>query len=659
MLKLRKFIAAVSAMTVMCSAIPTVGVYAADVSTSVYDALADGAKSVTAVLSYVVDNDTIASQAAELADEYGSSLDIESEKERVNEQCRYFEQTYAKLCKEALAENAEKVLAELGVEKDSAVIDENLAKITCTLTPEQVEKAHDSQLILSVYTLGEWSDDNAADPFAPPVTTYAPDFTRSTVTTATETVHENDGYPKNIERHINVEFRDDATHELIPDTSVNYWIDYSSHNKGGKVEQPTAVSADNGIYSFDITADIYAPKPDVIRNSSGWLCVEIMDIPENYRDYFTFYNETPKYEIEVWEDMPDDKLYTFYLINNEEWEKLKVIRYGEDIQNINEYTPVTTVLPSESESTTTTTVVPLSDLLVIRDSLKAFIQENNLPAKVVSNATYPGYAPVVIEYNADTGVNVGAILNNYIAESGLDRHCIGFVPIVDGVAMTTVNPDSETAATTTTTATSDPYEATTMPEFTTTDPAEAAYPYNSYVTVYVSIANNEIFKEISGVEFELYMHYYDDPADVVTSLGTYTTGDMGFEDDILIQAEKPCEIGFKIISTPEQYSKGYKSIVYPCDLFKRNPISNKLIIGAFFWAESTVSGDANGDYQVSVSDVVAILQYSANKQKYPIEEQYLANADCYDPGSGVNADDAFAAQQYDAKVISSLPMYRS
>lgn len=450
-------------------------------------------------------------------------------------------------------------------------------------------------------------------------------------------------YPKTIQRHVNVEFRDEKTHELLSDTSINYWLDYSSHNKGGKVEQPTALSDDNGLYSFDINADIYAPKPDVIRNTSSWLCVEIVDIPENYRDYFTFYNETPKYEIEVWEDMPDDNLYTFYLINDEEWEKLKVIRYGEDIQNINEYTPVTTVLPSESESTTTTTVVPLSNLLVIRDSLKAFILENNLPAKVVSNATYPGYAPVVIEYNTDTGVNVGAILNNYIAENSLDRRCIGFVPIVDGVAMTTVNPDSETAATTTTTAASDPYQATTMPEFTTTDPAEAAYPYNSYVTVYVSIADNEIFKEISGAEFELYMHYYDDPADVVTSLGTYTTGDKGFEDDILIQAEKPCEIGFNIISTPEQYSKGYKSIVYPCDLFKRNPISNKLIIGAFFWAESTVSGDANGDYQVSVSDVVAILQYTANKQKYPLDMQAQFNCDMNEDNA-VDAKDAYEIQ---------------
>lgn len=354
-------------------------------------------------------------------------------------------------------------------------------------------------------------------------------------------------YPKTIQRHVNVEFRDEKTHELISDTSINYWLDYSSHNKGGKVEQPTAVSANNGLYSFDINADIYAPKPDVIRNTSSWLCVEIMDIPENYRDYFTFYNETPKYEIEVWEDMPDDKLYTFYLINDEEWEKLKVIRYGEDIQNINEYTPVTTTAPAE------------------------------------------------------------------------------------------------TAATTTTTATPDPYEATTMPEFTTTDPAEAAYPYNSYVTVYVSIADNEIFKEISGAEFELYMHYYDDPADVVTSLGTYTTGDKGFEDDILIQAEKPCEIGFNIISTPEQYSKGYKSIVYPCDLFKRNPISNKLIIGAFFWAESTVSGDANGDYQVSVSDVVAVLQYTANKQKYPLDMQAQFNCDMNEDNA-VDAKDAYEIQ---------------
>ena len=71
--------------------------------------------------------------------------------------------------------------------------------------------------------------------------------------------------------------------------------------------------------------------------------------------------------------------------------------------------------------------------------------------------------------------------------------------------------------------------------------------------------------------------------------------------------------------------------------------------------DSHISGDANSDFKVSISDAVKILQNLANKEKYSLTEQETTNADCYDPGSGVTGMDAQAVQKLDAGIIDKLP----
>ena len=71
--------------------------------------------------------------------------------------------------------------------------------------------------------------------------------------------------------------------------------------------------------------------------------------------------------------------------------------------------------------------------------------------------------------------------------------------------------------------------------------------------------------------------------------------------------------------------------------------------------ENIKFGDANGDGKVSISDAVAILQYLANSEKYPLSEKEKLNADV-DGAAGVIGKDAVAIQQYDAGVITSLPI---
>ena len=79
--------------------------------------------------------------------------------------------------------------------------------------------------------------------------------------------------------------------------------------------------------------------------------------------------------------------------------------------------------------------------------------------------------------------------------------------------------------------------------------------------------------------------------------------------------------------------------------------------GSTTGAKATLIGDANLDKKVTVADAVAILQSIANKDKFALDKEAAANADCFDPGDGITAKDALAIQQLDAKAIDSLPAY--
>lgn len=67
-----------------------------------------------------------------------------------------------------------------------------------------------------------------------------------------------------------------------------------------------------------------------------------------------------------------------------------------------------------------------------------------------------------------------------------------------------------------------------------------------------------------------------------------------------------------------------------------------------------ICGDADLSGDVSVSDIITILQYCANKEKYALDSDALINADA-DADGDVTANDAFAVQLFDAKLINSLP----
>ena len=72
-------------------------------------------------------------------------------------------------------------------------------------------------------------------------------------------------------------------------------------------------------------------------------------------------------------------------------------------------------------------------------------------------------------------------------------------------------------------------------------------------------------------------------------------------------------------------------------------------VSAILW------GDANCDGNVTVADAVAILQYVANADKYPLNENGKRNADVYNNGDGITARDALSIQMLDANILASLP----
>lgn len=67
-------------------------------------------------------------------------------------------------------------------------------------------------------------------------------------------------------------------------------------------------------------------------------------------------------------------------------------------------------------------------------------------------------------------------------------------------------------------------------------------------------------------------------------------------------------------------------------------------------------GDANCDGNVDVGDAVKILQALGNPDAFSLTKQGAINADVYEMGGGVTGMDAVTILEYEAKLISTLPV---
>ena len=66
-------------------------------------------------------------------------------------------------------------------------------------------------------------------------------------------------------------------------------------------------------------------------------------------------------------------------------------------------------------------------------------------------------------------------------------------------------------------------------------------------------------------------------------------------------------------------------------------------------------GDANGDGDVDMGDVVLIMQSLANPNKYTLGDPGIYNADVSEAGGGITANDALAIQKYLLGAVNKLP----
>ena len=73
-------------------------------------------------------------------------------------------------------------------------------------------------------------------------------------------------------------------------------------------------------------------------------------------------------------------------------------------------------------------------------------------------------------------------------------------------------------------------------------------------------------------------------------------------------------------------------------------------------SKTPVYGDANLDGDVSLGDALAVLQFVANEDKFPLSPEALDNADVSDRGDGITAKDALAIQEYDVGAVAELPV---
>ena len=69
-----------------------------------------------------------------------------------------------------------------------------------------------------------------------------------------------------------------------------------------------------------------------------------------------------------------------------------------------------------------------------------------------------------------------------------------------------------------------------------------------------------------------------------------------------------------------------------------------------YTATGNGNGDANDDGTVNVADAVAVLQYIANRERYPLTDKQQANADC-DGTAGITGGDAITIQKVDAGIL--------
>ena len=208
----------------------------------------------------------------------------------------------------------------------------------------------------------------------------------------------------------------------------------------------------------------------------------------------------------------------------------------------------------------------------------------------------------------------------------------------------------------------------------TNDPFPSVSMYKSALEKYsktgLDIQITELDATVDDARYELQAQYYSDIFDAIVEYKDYVSAVVvwGTTDDQSWRASKDPLLFNKDYEAKDAYFKITDGIEIPEIVTTTTKATTTA--SATTTTTTTVSdtdtttapsanliGDANLDKKVSVADAVAILQSIANKDKYALKPEGAANADCFDPGDGVTANDALAIQKLDAGSIQKLPEY--
>lgn len=266
----------------------------------------------------------------------------------------------------------------------------------------------------------------------------------------------------------------------------------------------------------------------------------------------------------------------------------------------------------------------------IRDLLISYIKDNSLDAKTLSNKEYPDYQPIVIEYTAESAANK-AILE-YAQISNIDLSNVGFVPIVNGVAITTVNPDVDIATTQTTTTAVEKE----IPEVTDMNNAVKIYnvPIRFAFTEYSNIDDILASEELLGFCYVI----------------EQTDGSLSFYNE-----------NFHVITQPVINNVESSLKVFNDKEFVKNYISDKAELkdSYFLSGESSLMGTVIY-FRTTVGDFVYYNHYDIGKKLFPIDDfckyqQAIMDEIAKNPDSngGINIGNIWDLSPYTIKKIDT------
>ena len=166
----------------------------------------------------------------------------------------------------------------------------------------------------------------------------------------------------------------------------------------------------------------------------------------------------------------------------------------------------------------------------------------------------------------------------------------------------------------------------------------------------ISVNGNTVVQaQTAGIPADIVKQLNDSSSNAAYRLGADNNAENGFTGSMDF-----ARFYFGDVAEPAETYSGTEEIV-PVTTTSEITTTTETTTTTTAEVSARVWGDADDNGVISISDIVLVLQYSANKDKYPLDEKPLANCDV-NADSVVDAKDAFIIQMLDANILSQENM---